>query len=196
MSQKIIVDQARMEYELRLGVSTAVLAMTAIDDELRAEDFCDADQIVHSRLSGQLSAATKLEINEDLLICTLLITGPIDNFTELSVYPLGADEPWRVIEASRVNNNELLIISEFDLQFELDEAESLILMGMIAGLSPDQSFKHEVSAPEILYSNGTLSENGKTVNWEVPFFDALSGTNKYRFETRVKHSRPWWESSE
>lgn len=198
----VINDDQTASYQVDLVVSSALLAMAKMASE-GAEtslETCD-NEMLNTDVPERMSVEKKSYYKDDDLVCSFKISGSLSDFAELkmsgSMGKSGSDFDFIAIES--LPDNQIKISSIFDFTEEsspADEAQNPFadsMDGMFTAMLSNRAFRWSVTAPKIIETNGQISADGKSVNWELPLSVAYSEKAKYEFYSIVEYNIPWYQ---
>ena len=194
ISQSVVIENGQVEYRMDMGVSAQLAAMMAQSEGFSTEKFCESGELVDANIPDGMTATTETRFDADLLVCSITIQGPLDKFEDISANMSQEDHGAYLIDVEMLPDNKLRLVSSFDFEGpdqeeDRDEMAAMLVATTFAG----RSLRWEVTAPEIISTNGTTSEDGRTATWEVPLSLAIAEGGQYSFEVVLVHSKPWWQ---
>jgi len=194
VSQSVVIADGHVEYDMNIGLSAQLAAMGAKENGSSTQDFCKSDDFVNTDIPDGMTAVAASRFEDDFLICNVNIQGSLEDFGELSAQMSQKDQDAKLIEVEILPNNQLRLISEFDFEGQ-DDGDEIAegMKAMVASAFTGRALRWTVTAPEIISTNGTVSDDGTTASWEVPLSVAFMEGGNYRFEVVLVHTKPWWE---
>ena len=90
------------------------------------------------------------------------------------------------VEALPGGRIKISSVFDFNKNPPPDQGSAMFQM-MAAGFLADKGFRWSITAPKVLETNGQLSRDGKTVEWELPLLVAFSESNRYEFYAIVQY---------
>ncbi len=186
-----VEEDGSATFRTRIAMEASVVEMSEDD-----EDFCAPDEV--AAVDG-VSVEQESFAEGSMEVCTVTASGPIDRLAEwieLDQGPTGADGEMGeapTITLRREDSNYV-----FSVHFESSPMETGADDPMMEEMKPmmvaafaGRSLDWSVSAPEILETNGQLSEDGKTASYSVPMASLLDEGFKDRlFEVRFALDSP------
>lgn len=175
-----IVDGDHAELRVRLAVDAAIIAMSTQNG--KPDTFCDS--ATSPRFEGVEYAMVRTAEGGDF-VCSYTMTGPIEALSRMLASnqvlgaPQGADaqeRPTMAIALSAEGDNYRFAVSvPMSAMFPDDQPENgMDMKPMMAAMLAGRSLSWSVTAPTIVETNGTLSEDGNTVSFSAPLAMGLA----------------------
>jgi hypothetical protein len=162
---------------IRIAVDASLLAMAKRSDS----KWCSSDKLLSA--SGIVGNAEQTTAGGDE-ICSLSFSGRTDDFiAALSNASVGGDKKQRV-ELNRVGEDYEFVVNFPSLKPTNKHADDPMVQGfktiLLANMS-GKSIAWTVTAPRIIESSGTISEDGRTATYSRPLASALSSDKPTTF---------------
>ena len=202
----VINDDHTASYQVDFIVSSALLSMAAMGNDKKEEEAkTPLDQCKNGMLNTDvpenMSVERKSYYKDDDLVCTFKISGSLSDFAELDISGSmdKSKSDFDFISIEPLPDNQIRIASTFDFTEQdssKDEAENAFgasMEQMFAAMLSNRAFRWSITAPKIIETNGQISVDGKSVNWELPLSVAFREKGKYEFYSIVQYDIPWYQ---
>lgn len=157
VDQQLSVDQTRFSYNAVLRVDAKLAAMAA---QRGKGDFCDEFIPLSAKIPEQVVLSKTQSIEGGNQVCRVTLQGPTLAFEAISSKQ-GKGIGDMAIE--RIDERTLKLTNVLRMDERLAQDPKMLDM-LLAG----RLMKWSITAPRILDSNGTISADGKRVDWAVP----------------------------
>jgi len=207
LNQSIVINDDRTaSYEMNLQMSSALISMLAMQDPGEAQDgdftsrFCQENKTIDRDVPEGLDLSIKSYFKEDNLVCSYRMSGPLEKFGELDMQGSADQGSGILVNIAVLEDEQVEISSTFDFSDfseagesggdSMEEMASRMMGAMLAG----RAMRWSVTAPEVIESNGEISEDGTTATWELPLSVAFAEQERYEFRTVASYAVPWYQS--
>lgn len=203
LNQKIVVSNNQsMSYQLDYVLNANLFSMqsnlassTKEDQEIDPVTTCD--EFLNKNQTQTIPKALSVEylssFKDKDLVCSYIFNGPVSEFTDLDISGVQPENKASIFIFEILSDNQAKISTKLDFA-ELresmrteDETNEEFEKAMITAMFFDKFIRWELTAPKILETNGELSEDGKTVNWELPMYLGLLEKGNYEFFAVVQY---------
>lgn len=188
LEQSISVDSARASYtaEFRLDAKLAALATMGdaskrVCDDLFKQARADSTKGVQVETSETSTAGN--------VVCKIKLSAPTVAFAG----SLGSNTESRMgaLRVERIDDNTFRIENQLTLGDGRDRSlENLGGAALAESLFAGRALKWTVQAPRVLDSNGSISSDGRSVQWSVPISTAMKAPQQ--FYAVVVLDLPWY----
>ena len=162
----------------------------------KSAEFCNEVLI---DVAPSLKTTSKKETLGGNVACRIIIDGPIEQLRSLSLTKDESSIAW--IEST--GNDSFRVSNDFSTPSKDSEQTTPGSLGkefaeimaemMVEAAFAGRALRWDITAPAIIDSNGQISEDGKSVHWELPLTEALSGSGKeHYFYAEFKLARQRW----
>jgi hypothetical protein len=182
-NQKLIIkDDNTAHYEMEM----------VFDEKLAGFGDGDICGDINLESSSSLTKTSKKHSSGGNIICTVIIDGPIEEFKTLVLNKKGDDNNSVLI--TKTGEDTFRISSDYSsMKGSDDDTSGDIAKGMMAAMFAGRAIRWDITAPQIIASNGEISEDGKSVHWELSLVDLFSDSaGDLQFYADVKFKRKWW----
>ena len=194
LGQEVVIADGQVDYTVEFGMSAQLAALAAKEKNQATTDLCNEDGAVDADIPEGMEVSTSSRFEADFLYCTLKASGSLEKFGELSAQMKQDDQGAKLISVELLPDNQLKLVSQFQFDEGGDDDDDMEAMrSMIAATFAGRVLSWKVTAPEIVSTNGQISEDGKTATWEVPMSVAVLDGGVHNFETVVVYSEPWYK---
>lgn len=207
LNQSIVInDDQTASYEMNMQMSSAVVSMMAMGDSGKEQDgdftsrFCQDNKTIDRDVPEGLDFSIKSYFKEDNLVCSYRMSGPLEKFSELDMQGSADQGSGNLVNIALLDDERVEITSTFDFSDfsgeggsgdeSMEEMAGRMMGAMLAG----RAMRWSVTAPEIIESNGEISEDGRTVTWELPLSVAFAEQETYEFRAVASYAVPWYRS--
>lgn len=187
LEQSLMVERDRLTYtaEIRMDARLAALSQ----QQSGKGKFCEPVVLPPQAAGRGVIAETNERTVNGERICQVKIGGPLDAFlmalTETRSSPIGS------LSITRVDGGALRLENRLDVGSTQPGArggssgiEASLTEGMFAG----RMLRWKLTAPQVLSSNGTISADGRSVEWAVPISAAFRETKTFEATFKVEMS--------
>lgn len=196
LNQKIVLSNNQsMSYQVDFVLNANLVSFAKENQNIDPVTTCE--EFHNKNLTQTIPKALSVEYLSSLkdkdLVCSYIINGPVSEFTDLVISRVEPDNKSSAFTFEILPGNQAKISTYIDFA-ELTESEDAeqetneeFEKAMITAMFFDKFIRWELTAPKILETNGELSEDGKTVNWELPMYLGLLEKGNYEFFAVVQY---------
>lgn len=189
-------DDGTVKVAMRLGLEATLVAMIDSDEN---KPFCGQETVEDIEKSG-IKVSTQRSTEGSSVICAFELEGPaklvLDTLNSGELIPGEKPEggPEMDVKLSREDDNLVFLVSippmgsdDADAKEEgMEQLEKMVLASMTG-----RTLSWSITAPNILKTTGTLSEDEKTASFSVPLTEVFTNKSKtYVFSTVFEVSNP------
>lgn len=130
---------------------------------------------------GELTVTINARESAENIICEYTFEGPINDFDDLAISEEGSD----IIVIKKINSVFYRIYSNFTSLLNKQEkyfSEDGPTSDLISSMFASRALRWDISSPKILDSNGTISDDGRSVHWELPLIEIYTEGNSNNSE--------------
>jgi len=206
LHQSIVINDDRTaSYQMELRMSSVLLSMVAEqapgEDDIgfSTESFCNDNELVERDIPEGMDVAVDSYLEDQNLVCSYEVSGPLDKFVELNMQGDTKQGQGDLVTIVPLEDDRVEITSRFDFsdwktkEGGSGESNDEMAQQMISAIMAGRVMRWSVTAPQIIESNGEISEDGKTATWELPLSLAISEKGTYEFRTVADYHTPWYQ---
>ena len=196
LNQKIVVSENQsMSYQLDFVFNANLVSFAKENQNIDPVKTCE--EFDNKNLTQTIPKALSVEYLSSLkdkdLVCSYIFNGPVSEFTDLDISRVKPENKSSAFTFEILPGNQAKISTKLDFA-EIKESEGgeqemneEFEKAMITVMFFDKFIRWELTAPKILETNGELSEDGKTVNWELPVYLGFLEEGNYEFFAVVQY---------
>ncbi len=194
VDQKMDVrDPDNVAYTINTVVDISILTAGNEDlEDVTADDFCDENDFIDGDIPEALERSVESDFDGEKITCSVTFKGALADFRDFDLTGKSDDGTTEFMILEELPGNRVRIASVFDLTDKDDEAPNFLERSMARLILGDSAFSWEIQATEIIETNGTVSEDGKTVSWDMPLTKAIANRGTHEFYVIVGFDRPWY----
>lgn len=171
LEQKLSVSSSDARYDVAVVVKSDVLDTL----EKRSEDgYCDIqfDELDDGVPEG-VTRSVQQEADDEGVHCGVSYQGPLAAMREL-ILRKGGEHPVDLFELTESGPNRLRLETRYggDVSAE-SEGVGRLARRIVAAAFADSALVWRVEAPAIIATNGRISEDGRSVEWELSLQDLI-----------------------
>lgn len=177
------------EITFRIGIDAALMALANQDSE---SPFCPND-LAASHKEGVTGSATSSTEGGDL-VCTIKMAGPIDKIVEALAYMRTNENRQQQIIVLKQEGSVYALTLELPPMQKPEESQNNpmgeMMNAMLLAKMSGRTLSWSVTAPSIIESNGTISDDRTAAAYSRPVADAFISPEPTRFTVTFSLGHP------
>ena len=200
LSQTLVIrDDETASFQIDMGFDQNLINLATMENGGESVSFCESDQALEVDIPEGLNVIVNQRLEGDFLFCSYSFSGSLKKFVKFSASMTREGNDANLFKIELLGNKKLRLTSIFDFSgdkpedSDTDLATELLAKQMIVSAFEGRTFRWLITAPEILSSNGIISEDRKMVTWELPISVAVLSEGTYIFQAVVVYGKPWYK---
>ncbi|MEN9774425.1 MAG: hypothetical protein RL322_1495 [Pseudomonadota bacterium] len=184
LDQSIVIEPQRMVYTAELRADPRLTAMSRLNQSGgNARSLCDGIKAPPEARARGLEIQVTERTADGQTVCQIRMSGPIDLF--IAAMDREVQSGFGKLSVQRVDAGTLRIDNIFEPQSGASAGRGVD--GALAeSLFAGRMLRWSIRAPRILESNGTISGDGRSVEWTVPVASAMKERQQFSATLRIE----------
>lgn len=185
INQSIAIDDDGIaNYKMEMAMDAKLASMGGNADP---QEICG--EMYQKQLPSELTAESNAYYSQGNIICEMTLTGPLEKFSEALVASSKESSKGDFLHVTPLTNDTYRIESIFTSEAN-ETPQDASAKQMVAAMFAGRALRWDITAAEIIDTNGQLSEDRKSVHWELPMAAAME-EGEHKFWADVKISTSW-----
>jgi len=184
LDQSIVIEPQRMVYTAELRADARLTAMSRLNQSgSSSRSLCEGVKVPPEARARGLEIQVNERTADGQTVCQIRISGPLDVF--IAAMDREAQSGFGKLSVKRLDGSTLRLENTFEPQTG-SSAGGRVDGALAESLFAGKMLRWTVRAPRILESNGTISSDGRSVEWTVPVASAMKDRQQFHATLRIE----------
>lgn len=187
INQSISINEdGTASYKMEMAMDAKLAAMGGKSDP---DEMCG--NMYQKQLPEELTAVSNAYYSQGNMICAMTITGPVDKFSEALVASSQKKSKGNFLKVTPQGDDVYRIESVFTSEAN-ESNQNASAKQMAAAMLAGRAIRWDIAADEIIGTNGQISDDRKSVHWELPMAVVME-EGEHKFWADVKIHVSWFD---